>query len=109
MLRCSVEMRRRYSTTKNVIVYDYVNFACMPRGPPRSQQHTILSTQRPRQKGTTKSLHDMSSMIALAQTEGASSTWLQGQAIGPVVEHGPNLILKGTTHLHRHMVIASSD
>jgi len=75
MLRCSVESNApTVLNNKNVIVYDYVNFACMPRGPPRSQQHTILSTQRPRQKGTTKSLHDMSSMIVLAQTEGASST-----------------------------------
>lgn len=97
MLRCSVEMRQRYSH-KKCNLYDYVNFAYAPgTSPPISkrnaQKHTTrLSTQRPRQKGTTKSLHDMSSMIVLAKTEGASSTWLQCQARGPVIERGPHLM-----------------
>lgn len=92
MLRCSVETRRNGTRTKNVISMTILT-SHMPRGPHRSK---TLSTQRPRQKGTTKSLHDMSSMIVLAQTEGASSTWLQCQAIGPVIERGPHLMPRRT-------------
>ena len=86
MLRCSVEMRQRYSTTKKdkcvivIIIVDFGSTSHVPcvRAPGSrhahlSQKPTTLSTQRPRQKGTTKSLHDMSSMIVLAQTEGASN------------------------------------